>query len=307
MLAILAVLHLVLLGCSTETITPTESEGQRVTTDPGPTGPPMATATNEPLVTFWVEEDSVNVIQYVIDSVAREVVFSIERIDPARQVSYYSIVIEETQDENGVIANSAGFLDDQGYLLVGLDFAWPSDDPNPNWYSVTERTLDDEMTIKREVENGRVTEIYTLNGETRTYVYAETNPNMAKSSPSAIENDGPNYINDLPLQSEAADELAEWEEFVAPENTLNYNQDGEFFVSVLGNQDFAAWVESEFQDPDMYKPCIDSREKVCAVAAIISLVKCWWSFVANFLCWVSTGTGIACVIGSVGRWIHGWA
>jgi hypothetical protein len=298
-LAIVAVFHLVLAGCSLEQTTPTATEEPRVSADQGSAGPPAAATTEEPLVTFWVEDDSVNVIQYTLDSVAHQVVFNLERVDPSQGIQNYSLVIEETRDESGLTLSGASLLNNHGELLMGIDFAWPADDPKPDWFSVMERTMQDEMTIKQEIERGRVTESYTLNGETRTYVYADINSNAAKTSPGANGNEQPNYINELPLKSKVAEELGEWEELASPENTLNYNQDGVFFVKAMTNDDFLTWVDPEFEIGDdlLHKTCW--IRKVCELVHLCTLVKCLYGGgAANSICAACGGGSLVCGVAS---------
>jgi len=199
-------------------------------------------------------------------------------------ISYYALEVQETEVVNSVEYNSAALLDVNGNLLVGLSYAWPVVDDDPAWVSVTERTPDDVLRIKTAFGENTITETYDMNGQTKSVTYQTETSLLARVAP------------ELNRDSTIA-ELAQWEPLVDPDNTLNYNQDGEFFVKVLTNSDFVEWAEAEFGNDGLGKQTIDP-EKLCAIAGAVSMLKCFfgggWM---NFICIAATGIGIACIVG----------
>ncbi len=304
-IAVMLIIHLALLGCNVNPSSPDGGEQAKSAVDPGRG---LSPADETSLVTFWIDGDEVNVTGYERDTVNQELIMSITREKPGGESLQYNIVFEKTIVEDGIVYNGAHLEDCAGNLIVGIDFAWPTADFDPNWYSVTERTPSDEMSIRRELRDGMVTESYDLNGEVRTYSYADNLPSIAKYRPEDDGSNPPVTEGELPLRDAVTAELQQWEELTSPDNTLNSNEDGEFFMGVLSNSVFIAWLEAEFQNTGpLNRAMIGSDDAVCAIATLVGVAKCaFGGGFLNFLCIAATGTGIACAIGVIGRWIHGW-
>jgi len=296
-LALFAVIHLVFMGCTTsQNPASSESEGgnraEREQIEPSPPDP-------DPLLTFWVDTGEVRVISYEQDSLNRQLVVNLLHLPTLGNTEELTLIFKETLEENDLTYNSAKLCDYQQSLLFGFEFEWSAPDSMPNWFAVTEYTLMDTLRIRHSNVAGIITETYTYKGESREYACLAPAKSTARMAPVKTHDPLP------PLRQKAVEELQQWSEVFAPENTLNYNAHGELMALILTNEDFNTWAESEFTDRDLSKPCIDAREKVCTIAAIVAF-KCYGFGLMNPFCIAAVGVSIACILGSVGRWIHGW-
>ncbi len=295
-LSLIAVVHFVFIGCNVAP-TPTKIQVDNQVSNASPAEPVEST---EALLTFMHGQDEISIMSYDLDSLNHEVEFSILRVPPNGDSTSYTLVVKETHIEESVTHNAAMLRDVQGNFLVGIEYAWPAYDSNPNWFSVTECTAQDRLEIVHLDEGSSITERYTLNGQQKAFIYMEPAANMARLAPSEDQDPMP------PLRENVARELAQWEALISPQNTLNNNENGELLVGVLSNESFAAWIDQQSDELELGRVTYSPRNKVCLIADIGAIIKCHflggWM---NFLCVASWGIAIACIIGGIGCWIHG--
>jgi hypothetical protein len=296
MLAIVAVLHLVLLGCSTETITPTESEKQRVATGPGPAGPPAAAATDEPLVTFEVQGEQVSITGYERDTINHITSLFLRRILASGEIAEYNLVLHGAVDSDELAECGMALQSPAGQLLFGVDFGWDASKDDSDWLRMTERTEQDELTLVRQIAGAQVTETFNFNGETRVFSFEETVvPLMSRNSPNP-EMESPEQVQIARSKKEAIAEFDAWKEYFSPKNSLNSNENGEFLIRTVSADGFANWVGDEFYEGGSMTSVPDACKWFIGCAAL----KCR---APNVVCVICATGALVCLIIMLIEWM----
>ena len=189
--------------------------------------------------------------------------------------------------------------DEDKRLLCEVLLDWDVD--RPNAFGITERTSQDELTVRYSIESGMVTESYLINGASKEFSYPLLDIKATEFGP---ETRG--FGGWSPAMTRAGEEF---ETFAEPyrDCTLNSNKDGEMLIYLVTDTDFIHWAEGQLVNTRLGPAKIEgtesprganSLELICGIAGVATL-KCFFGAWANFICIAASGTALACSIANI--------